>query len=278
MVAGAAVLLLSSVLVAQEHPLPDPQTAAPEAIAAALLDDRHDQKARQTLATAAAPRAVDVVKALVAGLPDDEAEEYRRIPWIWRVAVAAGRANDDAALRPLLDASMPREGERLRDWQAVVLGGGVVMGVSQAGAWPHEVMQPWLATDATRAARWARSLELAITMADDPKVRNGTRYDALRMLAVLPWERAGAQLVRYLSPDVDAELQLGAIGGLSDMPDERAGRALVEHFAHFAEANRRHAINALLRTDGRRALLRDALARGVVRDAWLTQEQRERLR
>jgi hypothetical protein len=75
MVAGAAVLLLSSVLVAQEHPLPDPQTAAPEAIAAALLDDRHDQKARQTLATAAAPRAVDVVKALVAGLPDDEAEE-----------------------------------------------------------------------------------------------------------------------------------------------------------------------------------------------------------
>jgi HEAT repeat protein len=138
-------------------------------------------------------------------------------------------------------------------------------------------MQPWLAADATRAARWARSLDLAIAMADDPKVRNGTRYDALRMLAVLPWERAGAQLVRYLSPDVDAELQLGAIGGLSDMPDERAGRALVDHFGQFAEANRRHAINALLRTDGRRTLLRDALARGVVRDAWLTPEQRERL-
>lgn len=274
---AVATLLLSSSVGAQPAALPDAKAATPDAIAAALLDQRHDQKAREALARDAAPRAVDVVKALVAGMPDDEAEEYRRIPWIWRVAVAAGRASDEGALRPLLDASMPRDGERLRDWQAVVLGGGVVMGLSQAGAWPHEVMKPWLAEDATRAARWTRSLDLAVAMADNPKVRNGTRYDALRMLAVLPWERAGVQLVRYLSADVDAELQLGAIGGLSDMPDDRAGEALVQHFAQYAEANRRHAINALLRTDARRALLKEALTRGAVRDEWLTPEQRQRL-
>ncbi len=87
------------------------------------------------------------------GLPDnDEAEEYRRIPWIWRVAVAAGRAKDEASLKPLTDVSMPKDGERLRDWQAVVLGGGVVMGLSQAGTWPRDVMAPWLADDATRAS------------------------------------------------------------------------------------------------------------------------------
>lgn len=253
-------------------------SAPPAAIAAALLDERLDQKLREGLARDAAPRAADVVMALVDGLPDDEEEEYRRIPWIWRVAVAAGRANDEAALRPLLDVSMPREGEPLRDWQSVVLGGGVVMGVSQAGAWPKDVMAPWLAADATRAARWARSLDLAIEMADNPKVRNGTRYDALRMLAVLPWDRAGAQLVRYLSADVDAELQLGAIGGLSDLQDDRASQALVGNFPQYAEANRRHAINALLRTDTRRALLRDAVRDGTVPETWLTAEQRERLR
>jgi hypothetical protein len=141
------------------------------------------------------------------------------------LSVAAGRSKDEAALRRLLDASMPREGERLRDWQAVVLGGGVVMGLSQAGAWPKDVIAPWLAEDAARAARWARSLDLATAMADTPKVRDGTRYDALRMLGVLPWDRAGAQLVRYLSSAANAELQAGAIGGLSAPHRRAAGSA-----------------------------------------------------
>ena len=256
--------------------LPDATTSPTTVIAATLLDSQQDQKSREALARESAPRAVDVVTALVAGLPDVEDEEYRRIPWIWRVAVAAGRAKDEAALRGLLDTAMPRDGERLRDWQAVVLGGGVVMGLSQAGTWPRDVMAPWLAENSARAARWTRTLELASAMADNGKVRNGTRYDALRALAVLPWDRAGAQLVRYLSADVDAELQAGAIGGLSDLQDERSDDALVRHFPNFAPANRRHAIEALLRSDARRAQLRDALARGIIRDEWLTPEQRQR--
>ena len=273
---GAFVSLAATA--AAQPALPDARTAAPEAIAAVLLDGSHDQKAREALARDAAARATAVVRALVAGLPDhDEGEEYRRIPWIWRVAVAAGRAKDEAALVPLLDASMPDEGERLRDWQAVVLGGGVVMGLSQAGTWPKDVMAPWLAADRGRAQRWARSLELAAAMADDAKVRNGTRYDALRMLAVLPWERVGTQLVRYLSRDVDPELQMGAIGGLSDLQDERAADPLLQHFPHYTERNRALAIDALLRTDARKAKLRAAITAGHVQEAWLTPEQRRQL-
>ena len=113
-------------------------------------------------------------------------------------------------------------------------------------------------------------------MADAAAVRKGTRYDALRMLAVLPWERAGAQLERYLAAGVDAELQAGAIGGLSDLQDDRAAAALVRSFPDLAPANRRHAIEALLRTDARRARLREAVERGVIRDEWLTPEQRRR--
>jgi putative heme-binding domain-containing protein len=252
-------------------------TSAPSAIAAALLDDGGDQKAREALARDAAPRAVEVVQALVDGLPDDEAEEYRRIPWIWRVAVAAGRSKDATVLPALMDATMPRADERLRDWQAVVLGGGVVMGLSQGGAWPAEAIAPWLAADRERAARWARSLELALVMADAPGVRNGTRYDALRMLALLPWERAGATLTRYLSAEVDAELQAGAIGGLSDLQDDRSAAALLHHLARIRPDNRRHAIEALLRTDGRRSALRHALSSGAIREDWLTPAQRARV-
>jgi putative membrane-bound dehydrogenase-like protein len=256
--------------------LPVAATAAPEAIAAALLDAGRDQKARETLARDAAPRAMDVVRALVAGMPDEEAEEYRRIPWIWRVAVAAGRAKDDGALRALMDGATPRDGERLRDWQAVVLGGGVVMGLSQSGAWPGDVIAPWLAADAALAARWARTLDLAIAMADNATVRDGTRYDALRMLGVLPWSRVGAQLTRYLGDGIAAELQAGAIGGLSDLQDAQAATALASNAARVVPANRRHVIDALLRTDARRAILRDALAKGLIKDEWLTPEQRAR--
>ena len=272
------VLSLLSARSAMAQTLPDAKSATPQAIAAALLDDARDQKARETLARDAAPRATEIVTALVSGLPaDDEAEEYRRIPWIWRVAVAAGRAQDEAALVPLLDASMPRQDERLRDWQAVVLGGGVVMGLSQAGAWPKDVMAPWLAADQARAQRWARSLDLAEHMADDAKVRNGTRYDALRMLAVLPWDRAGARLVRYLSKDVDPELQMGAIGGLTDLQDDRAADALLQHVPQYTERNRGLAITALLKTDARRAKLKAAITSGIVQEAWLTPEQRQKL-
>ncbi len=258
--------------------LPDAATATPAAIASALLDDTRDRQARDVLARDAAPRASAVVQALVAGLPDnDETEEYRRIPWIWRVAVAAGRAANEPALIALMDASMPDAGERLRDWQAVVLGGGVVMGLSQAGVWPGDVMAPWLAQDAARAARWQRSLDLAIAMVDETRVRNGTRYDAQRMLAVLPWERAGGQLTRYLSKDVDAELQMGAIAGLADMRDARAADALAAHIAEYTERNRAIAIDGLLKTDAGRTRLKASLTSGAVPSAWLTPEQRVKL-
>jgi hypothetical protein len=232
--------------VAAQAPLPDAKTATPQVIAAALLDDTQDQKAREALARDAAPRAAEVVTALVAGLPDrDEVEEYRRIPWIWRVAVAAGRARDEAALQALMDVSLPADGERLRDWQAVVLGGGVVMGLSQAGVSPRDTIAPWLAKAPVRQARWTRSLDLAERMADDPAIRNGTRYDALRMLAVLPFDRVGAQLERYLSRTVDPELQMGAIGALGDLPDPRAADTITRHMDQYTERNRTIATAAL---------------------------------
>lgn len=276
--AAALVALLVAGPALAQPPLPDANTATPAAIAAALLDAAQDQKARETLAAAASARAAAVVQALVADMPrQDEAEEYRRVPWIWRVAVAAGRAKDEVALRALTDVSMPAGNEPLRDWQAVVLGGGVVMGLSQAGVSPRDVMASWLAEDAGRRERWARSLDLAERMADDPKVRNGTRYDALRMLAVLPFDRVGAQLTRYLSRDVDPELQMGAIGGLSDLQDARAADALVQHVAQYSERNRGIAISGLLKSDLGRSRLKAALAAGTMQEIWLTPEQRAKL-
>ena len=61
-------------------------------------------------------------------------------------------------------------------------------------------------------------------MADDDKVPSGTRYDALRVLGVEPWEKRGAQLVRYLG-NKNAELQMGAVSGLGDVHSPEAAKA-----------------------------------------------------
>ena len=108
--------------------------------------------------------------------------------------------------------------------------------------------------------RWNRSLELAVLMADDKKVPHGTRYDALRMTPLLPWEKSGAQLKRYLAKDQNAELQQGAVSGLADANHPEAGRLLVEAFEGLTHSNKNFALDALLRSPERIDLLLEAVA------------------
>src|SRR5262249_34427477 len=144
-------------------------------------------------------------------------EEYRRIPWVWRVAIAAGRRNDAAELRKVLDVALPKADGALYDWQAVVLGGGGVNGIRLAGKWAGERLKDLREGSKDRSARWKRALEEASRMADNAKVPTGTRYDALRMIALDGWEKRGEQLKKYLAKGTHDELTMGAISGLSDL-------------------------------------------------------------
>jgi hypothetical protein len=83
-------------------------------------------------------------------------------------------------------------------------------------------------------------------MADNEKTPPGTRYDALRMLGVEPWEKRGQQLARYLEHD-NAELQMGAVSGLSDMKSPNAAKALEAALPALTESNRKLAEDGLKR-------------------------------
>ena len=74
----ASLMLIVAASALAQPPLPDAKTATPAVIAAALLDDRQDQKAREGLAREAAPRASAVVQALVAGTARQRRD--RRVP------------------------------------------------------------------------------------------------------------------------------------------------------------------------------------------------------
>ncbi len=159
---------------------------------------------------------------------------------------------------------MPQADQPLRDWQAVVVGGGVINGITQSHQWPDEFIATLLKGDQKLAARWRRAIDLSAVMADNVKVRNGTRYDALRMIGIDSWEKRGEQLQKYLAKGVNDELQMGAVSALGDMCAAQVGPALVAGLSHFSKRNRELALDALLRDDSRIAAMLDAVESGQV--------------
>lgn len=243
------------------------------AISARLLDDKLPADERQALIEQHQDLAAELVAAMTDDLPADEAnEEYRRIPWIWRVAIAAGKRNDERELRDLMEVSLPKPADKLRDWQAVVLGGGVINGLSLQGKWPAERIGDLLGGNEPLVARWQHALDEAATMADDEQIKPGTRYDALRMIALDPKPRRLEQLAKYLAHD-NAELQMGAVSGLSDVQGPEAAGLLVRNFSRLTQRNRSLAVDALLRSDERAEKLLLAIEKGVIPADALSAEQ-----
>lgn len=253
----------------------EPTDAA--SIAKLILDDKTPQARRQALINDNPTMSAELIAAMTAGLKPGK-EEYRRIPWIWRVAIAAGRRNDAGELKKILDVSLPKDGEPLRDWQAVVVGGGVINGVSLVGQWPTERMAAALKDNPDPRKRWERALTLSAAMADDAKVPTGTRYDALRMIGLDSWEKRGEQLAKYLAKGTNDELTQGAISGLSDARSPKVAELLLGGIEYYSAGNRKFAIEALLRTDDRVKVLLDALESGKIAKTLLGEEHREALR
>ena len=248
------------------------------ALAAKILDDSLSAPERRAIIEKHPDLAAELVAAMTASLPvGDTSEEYRRIPWIWRVAVAAGKRNDGKSLRALLAVSLPKTGEKLRDWQAVVIGGGVINGISLAGKWPDERIGELVRGDEATQQRWKATLSAAAAMADDERVKTGTRYDALRMIALDPGDKSRQHLASYLAAGTDAELQMGAVSGLSDIDADEIAPLLVENLKSLTPRNRALAIDALLRNDSRKIALQASLAAGRVSPDWLTPEQKRQL-
>jgi HEAT repeat protein len=171
---------------------------------------------------------------------------------------------------------LPTSGAPLRDWQAVAIGGGVINGLTQHGAWPRERIAEIIGSDAKLKERWDEAIELAKAMADDKNVRAGTRYDALRMLGVLPWDKSGDQLKRYLT-DPNEELQMGAVSAIGDIRSAQATATLVASLPSLAGRNRAIATEALLRDPDRATALLAAVKAGKVSKSLINDDQRKRL-
>ena len=260
---------------APAKPADEPDT--PQGAALRILDDEVAEAEREALIRKFLHEAPALMAAMTADLKPGTPEEYRRIPWIWRVAIAAGKQNEAPLLKAILDHSLPREGEPLHDWQAVVVGGGLINGISQLQQWPGDRLTKLVSDEPGLQARWLRSLDLAEAMAENAKVPTGTRYDALRMVPLRGWPRSGAQLQKYLARGVHDELQMGAVSGTVDVNAPEATAALVRGLADFTADNRSLALDGLLRDTSRIRALLDALESGSARADWLSDSHRKKL-
>ena len=197
-----------------------------------------------------------IISLLAAGIrTGDLDDEYRRIPWLWRVAIAVGKRNDGGEIRDVLETSVPAAGSSLCDWQAVVLGGGLINGASQLGFWPKRRLSEILDGLPAVKARWPATLLLAAAMADDDRIRTGTRYDALRMVALMDDKAAVPHLLKYLTKGTNPELQMGAVSGLVDVDSNNATVALTKSLSYLEGRNRYLAIEGLLHTKERATAL-----------------------
>jgi putative membrane-bound dehydrogenase-like protein len=247
------------------------------AIAKLILDDQAAIANRQAAVAENVDRAAELIAAMTADLEATTKDEYRRIPWIWRVAIAAGKRNDPSCVRQVLEVSLPMRAQPLRDWQAVVVGGGIINGLSLAGVWPARSIADMLKEQPALRERWQGALEQAAAMAENAKVPAGTRYDALRMIALDDWQISRPLLEKHLQKDAHPELQMGAVSGLADVEQPEAAKLLLNHAAQLTPGNRKLALDGILKTDAGAALLLSAMELGRAAPTALTKEQRENL-
>ncbi len=255
-------LLLAVVLLGtQTAQLTAQSTFDSAAVLGELFDESKSAAEREKVIATHAGKAGEIVAAMTKGLPDTTSEEeYRKIPWIWRVSIAAGKRNDAKELKNLLDVSLPKANEPLRDWQAVVIGGGIINGISLNGGWPAERLAEIIGKDRDLKARWDRQLGQAAEMVDNEKVRSGTRYDALRVVPMNSWEKSREQLLKYLAKDTPQELQQGAVSGLVDVKHDDATAALIGALNYLPAHNLDFALDGLMRTPQRTIALLEAVA------------------
>lgn len=217
--------------------------------------------------------AATAIAKLLDGLAVGKPEEYERISSIWEQAIAAGKRDSASELRRVIDLALPLEDQPLEDWQAVVIGGGVVNGLSQVGKWPDQRLAEIMEGFPSLQRKWERTLELAAGMANDEETPTGTRYDALRILGAGSWSACGPALMEFLNEGTHAELQMGAVSGLNDFNSNEVAPLLVKALSYLDGHNRQLAVEALLRTPDRAEVLLSARRQEVVSSDSLTDEQ-----
>jgi hypothetical protein len=152
----------------------------PISVARLIMDESQPNELREAAISSNPQFAVELIQELARDV--DTTNEASRTPWLRRIALAAGKRNDPAQLRNILDLLLPASNGTLKPWQAAVLGGGLIAGLSERVA-PRERLPELVEPNEDLRARWKRTLEMAAMMSQDKTIPSEARYDAFRIAA-----------------------------------------------------------------------------------------------
>jgi hypothetical protein len=156
------------------------------------------------------------------------------------------------------------------EWPIVVLGGGVVNGISLNQKYPADRVDEILTGRQDLMSRWHDVAEYCLKIGSGPqKISSGTVYDALRIVGTLPFAHAQQVLARNLESN-NAELQQGAVSALLDLKEPEALVLLLDNFARLTPANQKLAVETLSKNPARKNELTAAIAAKKIPESFLT--------
>jgi len=246
----------------------------PQELGDLIFDPANDDWIRMAAVLGRPEGAHRVLARLAEQIGSSVPSASRLLPHVWRLATTAGARNDAAQVREMLDLVLPKPGGPMTEWQMVAFGGGVVDGIGKKTGAPGRRVR-----ELADADRLALAIEEAARMAEDPKVVDGTRYDALLVLGIDASGRHRETLRKYLAPKHSPELQSGAIMGTSYLEEgPEAARFVLEHWVSYAAAQREAVLDGIFRRPDRIAVLLEAVEQKRVQLSELGDGRKEQLR
>jgi putative membrane-bound dehydrogenase-like protein len=122
------------------------------------------------------------------------------------------------------------------------------------------------------------AMEKARKMAGDASLSEEQRAGAIDFLALRNPRPYSAFLKNLINPGEPLQVQLAALGTLGDIPGKDAGIFILEHWPSLSPEMRNAAINTLMSSDERIAMLLDAIKAGKIKTGEISWSQSVRLR
>lgn len=231
-----------------------PSAVAHPALASLIRRDPGDPWLRMAVLTSATPVATD----LVVGLLDDRTDDAHRTVWLGELARLVGAASPAESVSRLvshLDETADESGA-----EATLL--GMMEGARLARRSPELTR---LLTTSRRASRILDGLlARARAAAVDDALDGTSRADAVRTLALGPFESESATLATMLDPRQPLEVQQATVSTLGRFDDQGVAPLLLQAWPSLAPWVRADALEVLFASVERLGLLLDAIEEGQV--------------
>ena len=200
--------------------------------------------------------AVDVLTILVTSVKSASGEQTDKlVDTMWRIALLIGQQNNAGQVLRVLDVVLPQSADAIADWQIVVMGSGIIEGISKQTDWPKRRIDEILKEDKLLLKNWKKCLQKAGRKASDASNSTRIRYDALRIVAFDRWDNVEPLLREFTAKRANKELQTAAVKALAIIEDIESAKLLISEIKSLKPRDQKLAIDALVKTSERIELL-----------------------